>query len=403
MSSLSQSHNNSVDNVGDSVRIAKPFASFVHSPTNSVYSIIELPDGTILTGSSDSTIKRWDPSRGYICIQTFSSHQGDVSCLVLLKNYDYNSYHNELENNSIDNININNSYFGDEFVSGSWDMSIKGWSLSSGLCTQSIAAHKNLVNCIVQLRHTRFVRGGRQYGICCDPVNSKEEEERRIGNSSNVSEQFTSSTKSDDLGYGSLILVSGSYDTTIKLWDWKNQKCIKTLKGHSGSVETVCEVNEMGFIATGSWDRTIRIWDLVTGTRIQDIVEEHTDFVRGIIRVGPESLVSCSNDNTVKFWKVSKSNNNNSDEGNFSFVCCVKTSKGHSNKIYSIAGPSWNHSVVTGSGDKSIVGWGERGEVVFRCEPTSDIVMSLVCLRDGSIACGLWNGKVEIWKISTLS
>lgn len=386
------------------VKITKPFASFVHSTSHSVYSMIELPDGTILTGSADTTIKRWDPSRGYQCIQTFTSHRSDVSCLVLLCNYDYNrdspNYHNN--SNGYDEYNNwsgnNNSlYDQDEFVSGSWDMSVKGWSLSSGLCTFTLSEHKNLVNCLVQLRHTRFVRGGKMCGIHCD--DNKDDKEKTKKDKDSDDDPY-------GLGYSNFILASGSYDTSIKLWDKKRLKCILTLHGHTGSVETICEINDNGYIATGSWDKTIRIWDLVTGQRIQDIVEEHTDFVRGIVRVDRNALVSCSNDSTVKFWTVSQgvTSSANSNEPS-TYVCCIKTSVGHSNKIYSIATgtASWNHSVVTGSGDQSVVGWDERGEVAFRCEPTSDIVMSLVGLRDGAIASGLWNGKVEIWKITTLS
>ena len=55
-------------------------------------------------------------------------------------------------------------------------------------------------------------------------------------------------------------LVSGSKDTTIKLWNPKNSyQCVQTLQGHEGSIHNVIELsNEL--LASGSGDKTIKLW-----------------------------------------------------------------------------------------------------------------------------------------------
>jgi WD40 repeat protein len=36
------------------------------------------------------------------------------------------------------------------------------------------------------------------------------------------------------------LVVSGSFDATLRLWNVSTGECIKTLKGHSGGVSSVC-------------------------------------------------------------------------------------------------------------------------------------------------------------------
>jgi WD40 repeat protein len=73
-----------------------------------------------------------------------------------------------------------------------------------------------------------------------------------------------------DLGAAGLIL-SGSYDATIKLWDYVGKinsspaVSVQTLYGHGGTV--TCMVTNGGYIITGSTDCTIRLWRAEEGRR----------------------------------------------------------------------------------------------------------------------------------------
>ena len=55
--------------------------------------------------------------------------------------------------------------------------------------------------------------------------------------------------------------ASASMDYTIKIWDLNTNKSIYTLKEHSGSVNSVIQLQD-GRIASASFDKSIRIWDL---------------------------------------------------------------------------------------------------------------------------------------------
>ena len=88
------------------------------------------------------------------------------------------------------------------------------------------------------------------------------------------------------------ILVSGSFDKTLKIWDLSRAACLSTVRGHSkDNTECICEFHRWGeiknhrvecpvsghlltvsclafkpddpnILVTGSYDSTLKIWDL---------------------------------------------------------------------------------------------------------------------------------------------
>ena len=60
-------------------------------------------------------------------------------------------------------------------------------------------------------------------------------------------------------------LVSGSKDTTIKLWDMQTGGVVKTFQGHTGPVTSVSISPDCTTIASGSEDKTIHLWNIQTG------------------------------------------------------------------------------------------------------------------------------------------
>ncbi|MHC5733241.1 MAG: WD40 repeat domain-containing protein, partial [Nostoc sp.] len=66
-------------------------------------------------------------------------------------------------------------------------------------------------------------------------------------------------------------LASGSGDNTIKLWDVSTGKAIKTLTGHSSTVNSVGFSPDGKTLASGSGDNTIKLWDVSTGKAIKTL------------------------------------------------------------------------------------------------------------------------------------
>lgn len=59
------------------------------------------------------------------------------------------------------------------------------------------------------------------------------------------------------------LVVSGSYDTTVKIWSISEGKCLRTLSGHFSQIYAIAFDGKK--IATGSLDTSVRIWDPTDG------------------------------------------------------------------------------------------------------------------------------------------
>lgn len=126
-----------------------------------------------------------------------------------------------------------------------------------------------------------------------------------------------------DLGDVSVILT-GSNDKTIRIWNMSDGSCLKTLggffSGHSGAITALVVFeaaltyneetgkNDREFLASGSSDTSIRLWNLKNGTCIAKLTG-HTGIVSALTWLGrtPYSgyLVSGSSDNTLRIWDIS--------------------------------------------------------------------------------------------------
>ena len=58
-------------------------------------------------------------------------------------------------------------------------------------------------------------------------------------------------------------------------------------------------------LVSSSWDSTVKIWNLITKTCIQTL-EGHTNIVWDVIQMGTGDLVSCSSDGDIIVWSKDK-------------------------------------------------------------------------------------------------
>ncbi|MDB9456192.1 WD40 repeat domain-containing protein, partial [Dolichospermum circinale] len=79
---------------------------------------------------------------------------------------------------------------------------------------------------------------------------------------------------------------------------------IRTLEGHSNSVNAIAVTPDGKTVISGSWDNTIKIWDVGTGTQ-KFTLEGHSDPVNAIaVTPDGKTVISGSWDNTIKIWDV---------------------------------------------------------------------------------------------------
>ncbi|OUL20282.1 hypothetical protein BV372_32830 [Nostoc sp. T09] len=101
------------------------------------------------------------------------------------------------------------------------------------------------------------------------------------------------------------LLISGSRDQTIKIWQLETGELIRTLKGHRDEVCTITLSPDEQIIASGSADKTIKLWHVETGELLSTFTG-HTDTVTAVaFTASGEMLVSGSLDKTIKIWQRS--------------------------------------------------------------------------------------------------
>ena len=115
------------------------------------------------------------------------------------------------------------------------------------------------------------------------------------------------------------LLFTGSYDSTVAIWDLCSNKLIRRLSGHTDGVKTL--YFDEAKLVTGSLDKTIRVWNYKTGECISTY-RGHTDSVMSVDAF-KKIIVSGSADKTVKIWHV-ESRTCYTLRGHTEWVNCVK-------------------------------------------------------------------------------
>ncbi|ERT04088.1 WD domain, G-beta repeat protein [Lyngbya aestuarii BL J] len=102
-------------------------------------------------------------------------------------------------------------------------------------------------------------------------------------------------------------LVSGSWDNTIKVWDLASGKQLLTLREHNSVVMAVAISPDGSKLVSGSNDNTIKAWDLASGKQLFNLGghDDHDDLVWAVA-ISPDGLklVSGASDNTIKVWDL---------------------------------------------------------------------------------------------------
>ena len=101
------------------------------------------------------------------------------------------------------------------------------------------------------------------------------------------------------------LLVSGSFDETVKIWDVRSGECVATLPAHSDPVTGVDFNRDGTCIVSSSHDGLIRIWDVATGECLKTIYAEGNPPVT-FVKYSPNGkfILSGTLDGKLRLWNV---------------------------------------------------------------------------------------------------
>ena len=146
-------------------------------------------------------------------------------------------------------------------ASGSYDNTIKLWSLPDGTLRHTLDGHASIVNSLV---------------ISAD----------------------------------GMLLASGSSDNTIKLWSLPDGALLNTLEGHTNLVVSVAISADRTLLASGSYDNTIKLWSLPDGT-LRHTLEGSASYVHSVAISADGTLLasagsgqSSGSNGNIKLWSL---------------------------------------------------------------------------------------------------
>lgn len=217
---------------------------------------LEHPPKFLLTGSQDQTVKRWDISsasrKAPRALYTRKAHEKDINALDI-------------------------SHTGHLFASASQDKTVKIWSVEEGEVQGVLRGHRRGV-----------------WSVKFAPKDTP------------------TITGENGPTAGKGLVLTGSGDKTIKIWNLSDYSCVKTFEGHTHSVLKVAWLKapnpeERGrrhmHIASAGGDGLVKVWDANTG-ELETTLDNHEDKVWALaVHPTTNTIVSGSADSTVTFWK----------------------------------------------------------------------------------------------------
>uniref|UniRef100_A0A672LXC4 WD repeat-containing protein 48 n=1 Tax=Sinocyclocheilus grahami TaxID=75366 RepID=A0A672LXC4_SINGR len=150
-------------------------------------------------------------------------------------------------------------------------------------------------------------------------------------------------------------LISASSDTTVKVWNAHKGFCMSTLRTHkvqlvlitsslSGNKDSIYSLamNQMGtVIVSGSTEKVLRVWDPRTCAKLMKL-KGHTDNVKSLLlnRDGTQCL-SGSSDGTIRLWSLGQQR-------------CIATYRVHDEGVWALqVNEAFTH-VYSGGRDRKI-------------------------------------------------
>ena len=187
-------------------------------------------------------------------------------------------------------------------------------------------------------------------------------------------------------------VVSGSEDSSLRVWKFETGEPLHTLAGHTGSVRAVAVTPDGRRVVSGADDNTLRVWDLETGQTLRTL-EGHTGGVCAVaVTSDGRRLISGSWDKTVRLWDLGTGT-------------CEATLTGHMEGVTSVAVTPDGRLAISGSWDKTVRLWdlGTRA-----CEHTltghMEVVTSVAVTPNGRrIVSGSWDKTLRVWDLEAVT
>jgi WD40 repeat protein len=312
------------------------------------YGVLFSPEGRLLLSAGDGGVRVWDAYTGQPRARATGGHGADVP-LVFGQHMDTT-------------WDLALSADGALLATGGTD-SARVWNVSSG---------KQLVACKAphtNVRAVAFNVDGRRLASAADDGTARVCDVRT---GSLVRTLRGHSAEVYGVAWGANLLVTGSRDASVKLWDDSVFRERLTLSGHSNTVMRVAVNAGATRLATTSTDGTVRVWDAASGREQLSLTGHHKRVTGVRFSQNDSVLATASSDGTARLWDVSPGGE-------------LPALMGHSGDLLAVSFDSTGELIVTGSADYTARVWDvSSGKLLREISPDRGAVAAVAFAPRGT-------------------
>eukprot|EP01090_Pellita_catalonica_P008950 TRINITY_DN20005_c0_g1_i1.p1 TRINITY_DN20005_c0_g1~~TRINITY_DN20005_c0_g1_i1.p1 ORF type:complete len:315 (+),score=31.79 TRINITY_DN20005_c0_g1_i1:42-947(+) len=227
---------------------------------------------------SQSQIQLWDYSQGKL-LSSFGEHHGPVRGV---------------------------SIQGNSFVSGCDDKMIRMFDFNTPKSQFSLAGHDDFV------RSVQF-HSSHPYILSASDDLTVRIWDWQARAALSIGKAHTHYVMSATFDSATDNVLSASLDKSVCMWNVADGQLKKTnvISGHSAGVNCIAAHPSLPIFATGSDDNTVKLWNSSPSGLVElKTLAGHTGNVSGVLFHG-DSLVSASEDKSIRVWDVKSSNTKN--------------------------------------------------------------------------------------------
>jgi len=283
---------------------------------------------TLYTGHGDCLVRRWDIISGDQKI-TYSGHKRVVTSVVLVENPSgirvlvsgsadgLLAFHQENTGRDLalvqahkDNISSIALANDGRVITASDDFTLRIWNSKTFKEVEVLRGHVGPVTCCAFHPSSRLIASGsrdktiRIWDLKADVSNFDENYDTKGKYCQKVLTGHMDWLNAVSFSSNASLLVSGSWDFNIKIWNLANCQDIFTLKGHLSAISRCLFTSDDEKIVSASYDGTLKIWDAKKGVEIVALLG-HTQRVNDFSFLQDTKVVcSVSDDATIRLWDV---------------------------------------------------------------------------------------------------